>query len=117
MRTISNDVSLPGLLQQPSHSPFILESLQPIGSPACLLYEYIQAFIAHDDVSFEEVVFNFGDIKWHAAHEHVINQLVQHLSVNTTRRVVIFITNHSHGLTGDLYISPDSCAPVPEVSM
>ena len=61
---------------------FILENLEAIGSPTRLLYKYIRAFIAHDDVAFEEVMFNLGDIEQCAAHEHVINQLVQHLSVN-----------------------------------
>ena len=31
-------------------------------------------------------------------------------------RVVIVITNHSHDDSGDLYIGPDACATVDEVS-
>src|SRR6266481_8167456 len=62
-----------GQFQMTSHSQvssdsllilhFILENLEAIGSPTRLLYEYIQAFIAHNDVAFEEVVFNLGDIE------------------------------------------------------
>ena len=32
-------------------------------------------------------------------------------------RVVIFITNHSHDDTGDLYLGPDLCASVDDVSV
>ena len=32
------------------------------------------------------------------------------------KRVVIFLTNHSHDETGDLYIGPEFCTPVDEVS-
>jgi len=95
---------------------FILESLEAAGFPAHLLYEYIQAFIGRDAVAFEEVVFNLCDLEQQAAHEQEINQLVQHLSVHAPQRVVIFITTHSHDITGDLYVSPDSCALVSEVS-
>lgn len=77
----------------------------------------MRAFIPGDDVVFEELVFNLGDMEQWAAHKDMINQLVQRLSLNPTRRVVIFITNHSHDITGDLFISPDSCALVSEVSV
>ena len=63
---------------------FILESLEAIGSPTHMLHEYIQALIACDDVAFEEVMFNLGDIEQHAAHEDVTMWLVQHLSANPT---------------------------------
>jgi hypothetical protein len=32
------------------------------------------------------------------------------------KRVVIFLTDHSHDDTGDLYIGPKFCAPVDDVS-
>jgi hypothetical protein len=96
---------------------FILESLDPIGSPACLLYQYIQSFIDDDNVTYEEVMFNFGDIKKHVAHQVTMEQLLHRLSLNPARRVIVFLTNHSNDLTGDLYVSPDSSALVSEVSL
>ena len=95
---------------------FILELLEASGSPACLLYKYMKTFIVSDDVVLEEVMFNLCDVARQGTHEKQINQLVQHLSDRPTQRVVIFITTHSHDLTGDLYVSPDSCALVSEVS-
>ena len=70
---------------------FILESLDPIGSLAHLLYQYIQSFIDNDNDTYEEVVFNFGDIKQHVAHQVTMEQLLHRLSVNPARRVIILM--------------------------
>ena len=32
------------------------------------------------------------------------------------RRVVVFVTTHSHDETGDLFTGPETCAPVEDVS-
>jgi len=37
----------------------------------------MQSFIPSDDVVFEELVFNLGGMEKWAAHEDMINQLVQ----------------------------------------
>jgi len=55
-------------------------------------------------------------------HEQVIIMGVQLMTLsnvflpNEARSVVIFITNHSHDTSGDLFVSPGSCATVTEVS-
>jgi hypothetical protein len=95
---------------------FILESLEGIGSPARLLHQYMQAFIQPSAIVYEEVVFNMGSVDQLASYGRKVNELVQHLSSNGAQRVVIFITNHSHEITGDLFVAPAACAPVAEVS-
>ena len=71
---------------------FILQSIEGMGSPAHLLYQYMQGFI------------------------HPSHVVAKCLSSIETRHVVIFITNHSDENRGDLFVSPGSCATVIEVS-
>ena len=95
---------------------FILESLDGIGSPAQLLYQYMRSFISPSAIVYEEVIFNMGSADQVVSHGCAMNQLMERLSSNQAEWVVIFITNHSHDDTGDLFVGPVSCAPVVEVS-
>jgi len=65
---------------------------------------------------YEEIVFNMGTHEQVINHGRAVNDIVQCLSSNEAQRVVIFITNHSHDTSGDLFVSPGSCATVTEVS-
>ena len=42
---------------------------------------------------------------------------VNHVASPSHKRVVIFLTNHSHNNNGDLFIGPGFCTPVDNVSM
>jgi len=48
-------------------------------------------------------------------HWCAVNDMAKCLSSIEAQCVVIFITNHSHDLSGDLFVSPGSCATVTEV--
>jgi hypothetical protein len=95
---------------------FILESLDLEGTPARLLHTYMQAFVPRHSLTWEEVVFNLADEEQLVVHLKAMAKLTQRLSRTAARRVVIFITNHSHHITGSLFVSPASCASVFEVS-
>jgi hypothetical protein len=95
---------------------FILESLELEGTPARLLHTYMQAFVPQQSLTWEEVKFNLGDEEQLVRHQKAMAKLAQRLSRTTSRRVVIFITNHSHDVSGSLYVSPSSCASVFDVS-
>lgn len=95
---------------------FILQSIDGMGSPAHLLYQYMQGFIRPSQVVYEEMVFNMETQEQVINHGHAVNDMAKRLSSTEARRVVIFITNHSHDLSGDLFVSPGSCATVTEVS-
>jgi len=95
---------------------FILQSIESIGSPPSLLYHYMQGLIRPGAMIYEEIVFNMGTHEQVINHGRAVNDIVQRLSSNEARRVVIFITNHSHDTSGDLFVSPGSCATVTEVS-
>ncbi len=95
---------------------FILESVEGIGSPAQLLFQFMQAFIWPSAIVYEELIFNMGSNDQLVNHDRTVNEMLHRLSSNQAQCVVIFITNHSHDLTGDLFVSPASCATVDEVS-
>jgi len=95
---------------------FILQSLDGIGSPPHLLYQYMQGLIHASGVVYEEISFNLETLEQVVNHGHAMNEMAQRLSSNKTQRVVIFITNHSDEDRGDLFVSPGSCATVAEVS-
>ena len=95
---------------------FILESLDRQGTPARLLHNYMQAFVPHESLTWEEVIFNLGDEEQLADHRNAMAKMAQRLSRTASRRVVIFITNHSHDESSCLYVSPASCASVFEAS-
>ena len=95
---------------------FILQCLDGNGSPAHLLYQYMQAFIHPSEVVYEEITFNLETLEQVINHGHTMNEMTKCLSSNQIQRVVIFITNHSDEDRGDLFVSPGSCATVAEVS-
>ena len=95
---------------------FLLQSVEGIGSPARLLFNYMQAFIHPCGVVYEEVVFNMECPEQAVNHGRAMVELIDHLSCHNAQCVVIFITNHSHDCTGDLFISPGLCVTVTEVS-
>src|SRR5882724_3264759 len=95
---------------------FILQSIDGMGSPAHLLYQYMQGFIHPSHGVYDEMVFNMETHKQVINHRHAVNDMAKCLSSIEAQCVVIFITNHSHDLSGDLFVSPGSCATVMEVS-
>ena len=95
---------------------FILQSLDGTGSPAHLLSQYMQGFICPSKVIYEEMVFNMGTNEQVINHGCAVNDMAKHLSANDAQCVVIFITNHSHDVSGDLFVSPGLCATMTEVS-
>jgi len=95
---------------------FILQSLDGIGSPARLLYQYMQGFNHPRAIIYEEFVFNMETHEQVINHGHAVNDMTKHHSSKDARHVVIFITNHCHDISGDLFVSPGSCATVTEVS-
>jgi len=120
---MESPMQVQGQFQMTSHSQvctnnllvlhFILQSIDGIGSPASLLFQYMAGFIRPGAITYEEIVFNME------TQEQVINherEITQRLSSNEARRVVIFITNHSDEVRGDLFVSPGSSATVTEVS-
>src|SRR5882724_12001008 len=95
---------------------FILQSIDGTGSPAHLLSQYMQGFIFPSKVVYEEMVFNMGTHEQVINHGRAVNDMAKCLSANDARCVVIFITNHSHDISGDLFVSSGLCATVTEVS-
>ena len=94
----------------------MLESMDGTGSPAQLLFQFMQAFIQPSAIVYEELIFNMGSNDQQVNHDRMVNEMLHRLSSNQAQCVVIFITNHSHDDTGDLFVLPDSCVTVAEVS-
>jgi len=96
---------------------FILESLEGRwpSSPTCYMNTFRHSLVMMWSL-LRRLCSTYVILSGRSAHEQEINQLVQRLSVHAPRRVVIFITTCSHDITGDLYVSPDSCALVLRVS-
>ena len=65
---------------------------------------------------YEEVVFNIECPEQVINHGRAMVELIDHLSCHNVQCMVIFITNHLHNHTGDLFILPDLCVTVTEVS-
>src|SRR5712664_3870642 len=94
---------------------FILQCLDGNGSPAHLLYQYMQGFIHPSEVVYEEISFNLETFEQVINHGHAMNEMAQCLSSNKIQHVVIFIMNHSDEDRGDLFVSPGSGTTVAEV--
>ena len=94
----------------------MLESMDGTGSPAQLLFQFMQAFIQPSAMVYEGLIFNMGSHDQLVCHENTVIEMVNQLSSNRAQCVVIFITNYSHDDTGDLFVLPDSCITVAEVS-
>src|SRR5882672_6721515 len=91
---------------------FILQCLDSNGSPAHLLYQYMQGFIHCSKVVYEEISFNLESFEQVVNHGHTMNEMAQCLSSNKIQHVVIIIMNHSDEDRGDFFVSPGSCATV-----
>src|SRR5882724_6965159 len=75
---------------------FILQSLDGNGSPAHLLYQYMQGFNCPRAIIYKEFVFNMETHEQVINHGHAVNDMTKHHSSQDARHVVIFITNHCH---------------------
>ena len=76
----------------------------------------MQGFNCPRAIIYEEIVFNMETHEQVVNHGHAVNDIAKHLSSNDTQHVVIFITNHSDEVGGDLFVSLGSSATVMEVS-
>jgi hypothetical protein len=103
-----------------------------VGSPSRIVSEILRGFLG-ESLRFEEISFNIGSTKLVQIHQQVTDQLMhqiaQRVCINIflhkllTRpsdrsgfsRVIVFVTNHSHDETGDLYMDPDFSTPVDQV--
>ena len=113
---------------------FVLSSIEPVGNPLRVICEIMHGFLG-DSLLFEELPFDLSSEDLVEKHEQVMNRLVRQFArwVNSTppnshshflllyrtdfARVVVFVMNHSHDDTGDLYIGPNHSATVESVCL
>ncbi|KIM77371.1 hypothetical protein PILCRDRAFT_12012 [Piloderma croceum F 1598] len=91
---------------------FILASIEPKGHPARISAELLSAYLPADSFVYKEVVFNLTTDELVKKHICKATAFTGNLGKYSLDQVVIIITNHSHDITGDLYLGPNLCSSV-----
>jgi hypothetical protein len=96
-----------------------------------MLADYMHMYLDDSSIFYEEIRFDLATDSLIKAHRDTMQQLsnrIMYVCLTSYKvltnlwcsarpqRIVIFITNHSHTDTGDLYVSSNLCAPVKDVS-
>lgn len=117
---------------------FVLTSISTAANPALLMNEMLKGFLGGELVfQYREIKFDLSNDTLLASHEHILQNLLcevrryltptfvffeillKNFLINSFNfhRVIVFITNHSHHDSGNMYLGPNLCAPVDNVSI
>ncbi|KAG2353440.1 hypothetical protein BDR07DRAFT_1383153 [Suillus spraguei] len=82
---------------------FILDGVNPSGSPACIMRDVLEPYVAGRNLQYHEVFFDIGTLEKAERHTKLMKALMNKVKDISFERIEVFVHTHSETIRGDLW--------------